>query len=434
MDYDSLKLYYNRLGDEPLRPGDPRYWDIDAMEGRPRGRSWADGLARQLELSEKPLRLLVTGLRGTGKSTELLKLEQRLSRRQPEGAHHLVVLVDGEEVFDLANEIDVPDILTAVVHATERAVLEAEGKDPDLALTDGYLKRLWTWLKSTDVTLDQVRLSPVKEVTLVAEMKTRPTLRQQIRHTLTEHFSTFLQRAREELVLLNERAQKAGFARITVLFDSLEKLQGLSTNWKQVLQSAEQVFVSGDRYLHLPVHAVYTVPPALLNRSNMGTIHYLPMVKLFDRKQRRHQPGFDAMREIIGRRITDQGLSDLLGPAYEPRIDRLIERSGGHPRQMVQMLRSLLTLPELPVTEGDVQRLFAEQRERYRMVLALEDAPWLRRIHRDKTMVRENAEQGESIDRALTNSVIFRYANDDVWYGLHPAVLELEMLAENNDG
>ncbi|MEX1365513.1 MAG: hypothetical protein AB1Z98_20465, partial [Nannocystaceae bacterium] len=118
MDHADLKLYYNRCNDDPLRPGDPRYVDIDGMTGRPRGHSWVERLAKQLVLSDKPLRLLVTGLRGTGKSTELLKLDKHLG--QTDGPNHLMGLVDADEVIDLANEIDVPDILTAIVHATER--------------------------------------------------------------------------------------------------------------------------------------------------------------------------------------------------------------------------------------------------------------------------------------------------------------------------
>lgn len=429
MDQADLKLYYNRCNDDALPVGDPRYVDIDAMEGRPRGHSWVERLAKQLELSDKPLRLLVTGLRGTGKSTELLKLDRRLEDEH--GAHHLVVLVDGDEVIDLANEIDVPDILTAIVHATERRVLEAEGKDPNSADREGYLQRLWTFLTRTDIELKKLDLPGTK---LIAEMKTRPTLRQQIRRTLGEHFSTFLQEAREELVLLEKRAQSAGYERITVIFDSLEKLQGLSANWRDVLQSAEQVFGGGSRYLHLPLHVVYTVPPALLNRRT-DHIEFLPMIKLADRGGRPHEPGFDAMRGIVERRITDAGLADLLGPTYEVRIRRLIERCGGHPRLLVQMLRWLLVLPELPAAEQDVKRLFAEQRERYQAVITLEDVPWLRRIQRDKSLAIDDAEHLEAIDRALTNNVIFRYANADVWYDLHPSLSEFDALVrDRSDG
>jgi hypothetical protein len=423
MDESKLKLYYNRCNDDALAPGDRRYVDIDGMHGRGRGASWADGIARRLELSNEPVRLLVTGLRGTGKSTELLKLAQRLGRK--DGARHLVVLVDGSEVLDIANEIDIPDILTAIVHATERRVLQqAEGIDPKQALEDGFATRLWAWLTRTELQLGSTNLSPAQQAGLVLEMKTNPTLRQQVRQTLQRHFSTFINDVRQELQLLEERAKAAGHQRITVIFDSLEKLQGLSTNWREVLASAERVFGGGAAYLSLPVHVVYTVPPALLNRKT-DRIEFMPMVKLFTRTGERHPAGFQAMRELARLRVPDDAIAEVLGPTHETRMDEIIARSGGHPRLLVQMLQWLLLLPEFPASDDDLARLFGELRERYQAVITREDRAWLYKVQRDKELTIDSAEQLESVDRALTNNVIFRYANADVWYDVHPALPRL---------
>lgn len=423
MEESQLSFYYDRCSDDALRPGDRRYVDIDAMEGRPRGTSWADRIARGLVLSRKPACTFVTGLRGTGKSTELLKLAAQLG--DPQGPHHLVVLIDGSEVLDIANEIDVPDILTAIVHAAERRVLQdAEGADPDHALRDGFVTRLWTWLTRTEIELGNTKLAPAQQAGLVVEMKTNPTLRQQIRKGLQRHFSKFLTDVREELQLLEERARKAGYQRITIIFDSLEKLKGLSTNWREVLASAERVFGGDSTYLSLPVHVVYTVPPALLNRSAVS-IEFMPMVKLFSRTGERNAAGFAAMRDLVRLRLPDEALAEILGEHYEQRAEELITRSGGHPRLLVQMLQWLLLLPEFPAAEEDSLRLFAELRERYQAVITNDDLPWLRKVQRDKSLAIDNLHQHESVDRALTNNVIFRYANADVWYDVHPILPDL---------
>lgn len=432
MDESQLSLYYNRCNDDALAPGDQRYVDIDSMEGRPRGISWADRIARGLVLSRKPVRLLVTGLRGTGKSTELLKLAEQLGRE--DGPHHLVVLIDGSEVLDTANEIDIPDILTAIVHATERRVLQAaEGIDPDQALQDGFATRLWTWLTRTEIQLGNTNLAPAQQAGLVVEMKTNPTLRQQIRKTLQQHFSKFLDDVRQELQLLEARAKKAGFARITVIFDSLEKIKGLSTNWKEVLASTERVFGSGASYLGLPVHVVYTVPPALLNRIT-ARIEFMPMVKLFDRAGERHEAGFRAMRELVRLRLPDDAIAEVLGPCHEQRLEELVTRCGGHPRLLVQMLQWLLLLPEFPASAEDVSRLLAELRERYQAVITREDLSWLRQVQRKKSLTIDSPEQLESVDRALTNNVIFRYANADVWYDVHPILPDLSGPPDDDEG
>lgn len=423
MDVDRLSFLYNNCTTEALEPGDQRYVAIDRMEGTPRGSSWADRIAREIQMSRRSVRLLVTGLRGTGKSTELLKLAKELGRK--DGAHQLVVLIDGGEVLDLANEIDIPDILIAIVHATERAVLrDAEGINPDEALKDRWGKRLWSWMTGTNVRLAQVTLSPLQQVGLVLEAKTNPTLRQQIRETLQQHFITFIGKVREELQLLEQRATEAGFQRISVIFDSLEKLRGLSSTWREVLASAERVFGGGATYLGLPVHVVYTVPPTLLNKVTEH-IHFTPMVKLFTRSGDRHSAGFQAMRELVRLRVPDDAIAEVLGPAHERRLDEIIARSSGHPRLLIQMLRELLLLPEFPATDGDVKRLFAEQRERYRAVVTLADHGWLRELQRDKQLTLKDGDQLEPVDRALTNNVIFRYANDDLWYDVHPVLWDL---------
>jgi hypothetical protein len=336
-----------------------------------------------------------------------------------------VVLIDGSEVLDIANEIDIPDILTAVVHATERRVLqEAEGIDPKEALNDGFGTRLWAWLTRTELQLGNTNLAPSQQSNLVLEMKTNPTLRQQIRQTLQQHFSTFINDVRQELQLLEGRAKQAGYRRITVIFDSLEKLQGLSTNWREVLMSAERVFGGGAAYLRLPVHVVYTVPPALLNRRT-DPIEFMPMVKLFDRAGHRNQAGFTAMRELARLRLPDDAVAEVLGPDHDRRMEELIARSGGHPRLLIQMLQWLLVLPVVPASNDDLLRLFAELRERHQAVITLEDLPWLRKVQRDKTLTLDSSEHLESVDRALTNNVIFRYANADVWYDVHPVLPEL---------
>lgn len=149
MDFKTRKFYYNRCKPaEPLQPEDERNVDIDSFgTTRVRGINWVEKLASRVELSEEPVLELFTGLPGSGKSTELRRVASRLAR--PDRAHLLPVLIDAGDQLDLANSIDIPDIIAVVLHTTEETVLRAEGGDPSAALQDGYLARLWTWLTRT---------------------------------------------------------------------------------------------------------------------------------------------------------------------------------------------------------------------------------------------------------------------------------------------
>lgn len=348
MDLKTLQKYYNLCNpDEALGPTDERNVDIDSIGGpdeRVRGENWVSKLARQVELSgDNPVCKYFTGLRGSGKSTELKRLAARLCDENR--AHLLPVIVDAEIALDLTAEIDIPDIMAALLYETERQVLEAEKKDPKEALKEGYGTRFWNWLTKTDVTLASAEVGiqgAVLEGKLVAEMKTRPSLRKRIRSTIAAHLTSFLREVRDELVLLNERARQAGYSGLIVIFDSLEKLQGTSTSWEKVLESAERVFSSDAPYLQLPVHVLYTIPPALALRLKVD-VHYLPMIKLHARDGACYEPGFAVAREIIAKRIPNNLLRDILGTTLlEERITRLIEWSGGYPREIIRDRKSVV--------------------------------------------------------------------------------------------
>ena len=176
LDFIARKRYYNRCDpNESLAPGDDRNVDLDACCNEPvRGIRWVERLAGRIELSDKPSFQLFTGLRGSGKSTELRRLTARLERA--DGAHLLAVYIDAEEVLDLTNPIDIPDIIASILFETEKRLLDAEGKDAERSMQEGYMIRLWNWLTKTDVELTKTEFSiPGGGAKLVAEMKKTAT-------------------------------------------------------------------------------------------------------------------------------------------------------------------------------------------------------------------------------------------------------------------
>jgi hypothetical protein len=292
MDLSRQRHYYNLCKpSEVLEPGDPRYVEIDELgdaDHRVRGENWVAKLARRVELSGEPVCELLTGLPGSGKSTELRRLARRLGKTG--GANLLAVVIDAEETFDLANPIDIPDIIFAVLHAVEHKLLEIEVKPADQAMQEGYLKRFWNWITQTDVALTQAQFTVADPAKLVIELKTRPSLRARVRAAVASYLSRFLDEARDELLLMQARAERRSHAGIVVIFDSLEKLRGISNNWEEVLQSAERVFAGGAPYLRLPVHCFYTIPTALIARRRFEQVHFMPMVKLRLRDATRFSP------------------------------------------------------------------------------------------------------------------------------------------------
>lgn len=432
MDPKLRRTYYNLCKpNEALEPDDSRYVDLDSLgtpEARVRGLSWVEKLAEQIELSDEPVCQLFTGLPGSGKSTELKRLARRLQAE--DGPNLLPVLISAEEVFDLANPIDVPDIIIAILDGTDTALLEAEGKDPAAAMKEGYLRRLWNWLSKTDVVLSGAEFAVPDGASLTVELKTRPSLRQRVRATLAAYLSQFLKEATEELHLMQARAVALGKAGLVIIFDSLEKLRGISTNWEEVLVSAERIFAGGAPYLKLPVHVLYTIPPALISRKRFEQVLFIPMIKLRARNGTRFSDGFKAARQIITQRVPEEALAELFGSALEQRLEKLIEWSGGYPRELVRLLQSSVAVAHWPLSDSEFQRTLNEVGDQYRKLVPADAFPWLARVASEQYLTLRDEAHRQAADLMLSNNAVLRYLNDKDWFDLHPAVREIPGVAE----
>lgn len=431
MDPASQRNYYNRCHPlDTLDSTDDRYVDIDAIDPQHpvRGDDWVARLAGRIELSDRPVYELFTGLPGSGKSTELRRLVKRLQSR----SNLLPVLIDAEAAIDLANPIDIPDIYFAILHYTDAKVLELEGKIDATPMDEGYLGRFWSWITNIDVKLNKAEFAIANAAKLVVELKDRPSLRAQVRESVTAHLPRFLDEAHEELRHLERRAIKLGFQGLAVIFDSLEKLRGTSTNWNAVMESAERIFGSGASYLRLPVHVLYTIPTALIVRLRLESVQFLPMIKLRQRDGSRFEPGIDAARMIVTKRIPLPALQDILGEKTEDRIERIIEWSGGYPREIVRLLQLYIgtSMDKWPLSDGDFERVLNQIADDYRKIVGTGTYEWLARVAVQQYLVLEGDSDREIADRLLQNNAILRYLNDRDWFDIHPAVRQIPGVSE----
>lgn len=434
-----IQEYYNRcIPNEPLDVTDNRYVDIDADLKNARGRDLVSVMARQIKWSRQPVLELFTGLPGSGKSTELKKLATQLENR--DGLNLLTIRIDAEQVLDIGIPIDIPDILVAILYHTERAVLKAESNDPENALVAGPFTRLWDWLNNTDVELKGfnvgadvgVKIDEVVTAKMEAkasiELKTNDTLRQKVRNKVNAHMTTFIGAVKKYLEALNERSKNTGRAGICILFDSLEKLRGGSTNWTQVLDSAERIFSDGAPYLRLPVHVVYTLPPALVRRLSTP-VRFLPMLKIRDRYGERADIGFYAAREIVNKRIdNEEHQQSIFGKAHEKRIAELIDWSGGYPREIVRLLQEVILACPLDPEGIKFKRVLADAADQYRRTITTDAIAWLARVHVDKQAIAADTKHREIVDSAFRNNLILRYQNDNTWEDIHPAIRDMPQI------
>jgi hypothetical protein len=407
-----------------LTPTSELYVDLDHVDGKAvRGMSWSRRLRMRVELSgDTPVQIYFTGLPGSGKSTELRRVAAEL---QDGEAKLLSIIVNAEESIDFYAPIDIPDVMIALLWGTEKCLLALEGKSPEDALKDGVLTRIWAWLKEIDPQIVKLQ-GNLGVVGLGVEMKSRPGFRKQVRDTVALYLTSFLKHVREAFAGFNSRARSLGYQGLFVVLDSLEKLRGTASNWQEVVESAERVFSGGAPYLQLPVHVLYTVPPALVFRP-LVPVDFLPMIKVADRDGKPFEQGYHAARSVIRKRIPDDALEELLGPTFEARIFEIIGWSGGYLREIVRILREILALEEPgELSEEAFHRMLRYAGEGYRRAVMGSGAlEWLGRVAAEKSLRTENDAERLAASDMLQGSIVFRYLNDDDWYDLHPAVRDM---------
>jgi len=432
MDFKTKQKHYNACDpNESLPPGDYRNVDFDSLDqgsGLVRGVNWVERMATKIELAPKKdhVSCLFTGLPGSGKTTELKRLEKRLQSR--DRAKLLTVFIDATEVIDTANPIEISDIVSSLIFRTEEEIIIKEGGDPKTILEKGSRARLWTWLKETNVNLKEIKIGGAG-ANLIFELKANQGLRSKVNETIQGHILQYIQKAREEFSFLNERARKLGHDGICIIFDSLEKLRGMHSNWEQVLASAERIFSGGAPYLKFPVHAIYTVPPALFARQ-ADAIEFMPVIKIHDRNNVPYKPGIDAMRELIRRRLPDHILNELFGVEFEAKAAKLIEWSGGYTRDLLRMLHGAFLEKQFPLPDSPFLRLRNEIWDAYHRLIFTSEYEWLARVAHKRKLVIEDDKHIQTAERLLLNNAVLRYLNDEDWFDLHPGVLNISGVQE----
>ncbi|EXI68492.1 MAG: Beta-hexosaminidase [Candidatus Accumulibacter adjunctus] len=384
-------------------------------------------LADQIDFSESAGAYLFTGNRGTGKTTELLRLARIL-----DGYGCEVFYADLSEYLILTQRVEISDFLVSVLGALSEKIGQRFGAEPG---REGFFDRVWKFLLS-DVVFEEVKL-PAGPLELKASLHQNPTFKEELQkrtrglvEQLVRQARTFVGEAVDQV-----RSQRQDPARKLVLIvDSVERLRGVgdSADVREVFKSAETLFSSHAEKLRFSgLSVVYTVPPYLLALAGGlgayyagGRIYALPSVHIYRCRPAAGKPaeiyagGQEKMRAIIDRRYP--AWSDFF---TEKQLNRLAESSGGDLRDYFRMLRLAVTrLPAngvLPL--ADTVLLDAEQAVRGDMLpIAADDRGWLARITTSHQPELPSLDKLADFARLQQGKYVLQYRNGEDWYDVHP--------------
>ena len=381
-------------------------------------------LSDQIDFDEGGGTYLFSGNRGTGKTTELMRLADMLLRLGCE-----VFYVNMTEYLNLTMSVEITDFLISVLGGLSEKTEERFGENPGKI---GFFHRMGNFLQS-NVKIEGFTI-PAAGAQLKMTLQQDPVFKKKLQEGMRGHVAQLVQDARAfatEAVSL-VRSKTSPGKKIVLIVDSVEQLRGVgsSSDVAEIFKSAETLFSGhADKLRFQSLHLVCTIPPYLSalagNLATLysgGKIYMLPSVHVYEgRPQDGAKPvqsktGLAAMQKIVGGRFPEW--KEFL---TQDQLFRLAADSGGDLRDFFRLVKLCVSqalyhpapLPD-KVIEG------AESDLRNDMPLADNDRNWLRKIQQSHKRELENLDKLPDFARLTENKYVLNYRNGDDWFDVHP--------------
>lgn len=430
-----LKEAYNAVTLDPLESGDPRY--VDCSPARGYDGDIVSTLSWRIDSSKNPMTQLISGHRGCGKSTELLRLAKNLEDKE-----FLVVYFAADEDLDIG-DLEYTDLLVAVIKRLERALAE-KGIQIDPRLMKGIL--MWfaeVVYESSDEdeitrTLDtefELGLKAPTALPIIAKMfakitgqiRTGQKSRKNIRNKLEPLVYQLIARINEFIAAALPEIKKKGFRDIVLIIDNLDRIvlrvldagTGRTTHDALYLEHAEQLKA-------LDAYMVYTVPISMfysLKETQLtgafpnNTI--LPMIKVQEKNMEPCKTGRELLYRVAEERVDARRLFD------KNVVESLAVKSGGVLRDFVRLLAYTIELAQangakIPIDMTIAERAFLRLVNEYGRMVPEKHFSLLASVARNKKVLNDEDHQA-----MLYNLSVLEYMNGNRWCDVHPAVRDL---------
>ncbi|MFH1096678.1 MAG: hypothetical protein V1749_04160 [Candidatus Desantisbacteria bacterium] len=391
-------------------------------------------LSDQIDFDEGGGMYLFSGNRGTGKTTELMRLANLLRELDCE-----VFYVNMTEYLNLTMSVEITDFLISVLGGLSEKIEERYGENLGCI---GFFDRIGNFLQS-NVKIDGFTI-PAIGVQLKMTLQQDPVFKKKLQEGMRGHVAQLVQNARKfatEAVAL-VRSKTSSHKKIVLIVDSVEQLRGVgdSSDIAEVFKSAETLFSGhADKLRFQSLHMVCTVPPYLSalagNLASLysgGKIYMLPSVHVYEcRPTDKKSPvqsdeGLNRMVKIINKRFPEWSEFFTL-----VQLLRLAANSGGDLRdffRMVKLCISQALYQPLPLPDAVIEG--AESDLRNDMPLAHDVREWLRKIQQSHNRELDNLDKLPDFARLTESKYILNYRNGDDWFDVHPL---LRTIVTNDD-
>lgn len=381
-------------------------------------------LSDQIDFDEGGGTYLFSGNRGTGKTTELMRLAELLKQLDCE-----VFYLNMAEYLNLTMSVEITDFLISMLGGLSEKIEERYGESPGKI---GFFDRVGNFLESR-VKIDGFTL-PGNGAQLKLTLQQDPAFKKKLQEGMRGHVAQLVQDARAfatEAVGM-ARSKTSPGKKIVLIVDSVEQLRGVggSSDIAEVFKSAETLFSGhADKLRFQSLHLVCTVPPYLSalagNLATLysgGKIYMLPSVHVYKCRPKdgsapvQSEAGLNTMVEVVKKRFPEW--KEFL---TREQLFRLAANSGGDLRDFFRLVKLCVSqglYKKLPLPDDVIDG--AENDLRNDMPLAHDDREWLKKILQSHNRELENLDKLPDFARLTESKYILNYRNGDDWFDVHP--------------
>ena len=369
-----------------------------------------------LEDQNEPVKILFTGHRGSGKSTELNKLTSLLSSK------FLTVQFSVRRVLDPLN-VTYTDLLLSMAirlfsEVTDQRLLKRRRR---ALIGDALLDDVYRWF-TQEIVLEKI-VEPQVDASLSAnvnllfvklegkvttEAVTRRTIRERLEHRVSELVTKMDQVVAE--------VQRNTGRRVLIVVEDIDKLD---------LEAAKNLFLRHAISLNAPqAHIIYTFPVALRYdndwthiKNSFSNRFILPNIRLRSFEGAPNPEGVEVMqRMVLNRMEPSLILSDAL--------DLAVAMSGGLPFTLMELIQNAAlfarTQGKSVIDRPSLEEAVTEIRSDFQGMLEPGHYLTLRQYRQTRWLENE-----EAVREVLHNLSLLEYANDQRWCDVHPIVASL---------
>lgn len=365
-------------------------------------------------------KILLMGHKGSGKSTEMVKISEELKNQYE--------IIN----FSIAQEVELIGLqYIDVIFAVMSQIIEYLSNVKTVKVKDAILDKMARYWKS-ETTLEVVEdgiaeveaggkasLKFLQKVSIYGKgvFKAGAETKKMIRRSMEPKISYLISLMNETLEDINDQLRSRENKQLLIVIEDLDKLD---------VADARHIFVEHRKTLlslHLkmifsfPIYMAYTADFGMINDDFDKYVLY-SMIKVQNSDRSKNQEGIDILKQIVCKRMN----LDLIDNAA---LEYMIMKSGGAIRDLFSMLTDAAIL-ELtkecprPITLEDADIVAKRLKSTYeRFIISAAQFEHLVQVYNDPQP--ENTD--EVLSELLKTLAVIEY-NGERWCGVHPVLVD----------